>query len=66
MSKYILFCYCLLFNNLCKAQQSFINVPSGELTPVKNLFFQQQLNINELFQSNTTIDFGLGKGFECG
>ncbi|MEO6304690.1 MAG: hypothetical protein ABIP51_16130, partial [Bacteroidia bacterium] len=30
------------------------------------LFFQQQINFNELIQSNTTLDYGLGKGFEAG
>lgn len=48
------------------AQQNFINVPSGEATKGGKLFFQQQLNFNEIIQSNTTIDYGLGKGFEIG
>lgn len=48
------------------AQQNFINVPSSEVTKQHQLFFQQQLNFNELIQSNTTIDYGLGKGFEIG
>lgn len=49
-----------------KAQQNFINVPSAEVTLKHKLFFQQQLNFNELIQSNSTLDFGLGKGFEVG
>lgn len=48
------------------AQQNFINVPSGEITKTKKLFFQQQFNFNEIIQSNTTVDYGLGKGFELG
>lgn len=48
------------------AQQNFINVPSSEVTKSKKLFFQQQINFNELIQSNTTIDYGLGRGFEVG
>jgi hypothetical protein len=48
------------------SQQNFINVPSSELTKKHKLFFQQQINFNELIQSNTTLDFGLGKGFEIG
>lgn len=48
------------------SQQNYINVPSSEATTKHKLFFQQQLNFNEIIQSNTTLDFGLGKGFEIG
>jgi hypothetical protein len=48
------------------AQQNFINVVSGEATEKHKIFFQQQLNINEIIQANTTIDYGLGKGWEIG
>jgi hypothetical protein len=51
---------------VAQAQQNFINVPSSEATKKGKLFFQQQLNFNELLQSNTTLDLGLGKGFEAG
>ncbi len=58
----LLICCC----NYFYSQQNFINVPSSEVTKKHKLFFQQQININELIQSNTTLDFGLGKGFEVG
>lgn len=48
------------------SQQNFINVPSSEATTKHKLFFQQQINFNEIIQSNTTLDLGLGKGFEFG
>lgn len=48
------------------AQQNFINVPSAEVTTQKKLFFQQQVNINEIIQTNSTLAYGLGKGFEIG
>ncbi len=48
------------------SQQNFINVPSSEVTKKHKLFFQQQINFNELIQSNSTIDYGLGNGFEIG
>ncbi len=48
------------------AQQNFINVPSAEVTTKKKLFFQQQININEIIQTNSTLAYGLGKGFEIG
>jgi hypothetical protein len=49
-----------------KAQQNFINVPSSEVTTKGKLFFQQQVNFNEFIISNTTLDLGLGKGYEIG
>ncbi len=55
-----------LWSTLCFSQQNFINVPSAEVTKKNKLFFQQQININEIIQSNSTLDFGLGKGFEIG
>ncbi|MFN8116725.1 MAG: hypothetical protein U0W65_11475 [Bacteroidia bacterium] len=48
------------------SQQNFINVPSSEVTRKNKLFFQQQINFSEIIQSNTTLDLGLGKGFEIG
>lgn len=48
------------------AQQNYINVPSADVTKKNRLFFQQQLNFNELVQSNTTLDYGIGRGFEIG
>lgn len=56
----------MLVTGIAMAQQNFINVPSGEVTKAKKFFFQQQFNFNETIQSNTTIDFGLGHGFEIG
>ncbi len=57
----------ILFGSLAiNAQQNFINVPSAEVTPKHKLFFQQQINFNEIIQSNTTLDLGLGKNFEAG
>lgn len=56
----------LALASVCNAQQNFINVPSSEATKPRKLFFQQQINFNELIQSNTTLDYGLGRGFEIG
>jgi hypothetical protein len=48
-------------------QQNFFNVPSSEITPKGKLFFQEQLNVAERHQqSSTTVDLGLGHGFEAG
>lgn len=64
--KPILFIILSSFSVHLYAQQNFINVPSSEVTTKQKLFFQQQININEIVQSNTTFDYGLGKGFELG
>ena len=64
MSKVSCFLMLLLLSSMAVAQQNFINVPSGEATKAKGFFFQQQFNFNEIIQSNTTIDYGIGKGFE--
>lgn len=65
MKKYF-FLYFLFIFSFVYAQQNFINVPSSEVTIKHKVFFQQQLNFNELIQSNSTLDFGLGHGFEVG
>lgn len=66
MSRFFLLSLLLLAARILGAQQNFINVPSGEVTKEKKFFFQQQLNFNEIIQSNTTLDYGLGRGFEVG
>ena len=65
MKKTILL-FILIYGLKLFSQQNFINVPSSEVTSPKKLFFQQQLNFSQLIQSNTTLDYGLGKGFEVG
>lgn len=60
----VLLLLCHLSNGF--SQQNFINVPSSEITTKNKVFFQQQININELIQSNTTLDYGLGRNFEVG
>lgn len=50
-----------------RAQQNLFNVPSGQITRPGELFFQQQLNLSRpLGTSNTTLDVGLGHGWEAG
>jgi hypothetical protein len=64
--KQIVLLLLILKNINIYSQQNFINVPSAEVTLKHKLFFQQQVNFNELIQSNSTLDFGLGSGFEVG
>ncbi len=57
----------LLIISNCYCQQNFFNVPSSEITSKNNFFFQQQINVmNEGFQSNSTISYGVGKQYEIG
>ncbi len=56
----------LLLGHTTIAQQNFINVPSGVVTEKGNVFFQQQVNVNQLFQSNATAEIGLGRNTEVG
>ena len=56
----------LLGPAVAHAQQNLFNVPSAEITPKGALFFQQQLNVNKLTQTSTTIDYGFGNGYEAG
>ncbi len=56
-----------LFNALPSyAQQSLFNVPSVETTEKHKFFFQEQLDLFSNGISNTTIDYGLGEGWEAG
>lgn len=62
----ILLLFFVLLMNIGFAQQNFINVPSSELTDSHKVFFQQQINFSSFTQFNSTVDYGLGKGFEIG
>jgi hypothetical protein len=48
------------------AQQSLFNVPSVETTEKDKLFFQEQVNFFSKGIANTTLDYGLGNGWEMG
>jgi hypothetical protein len=61
----IIFQFIVAFSSF--AQQNFFNVPSSDLTQKHKLFFQQQFNFSQpVYQSNTTITFGLGHNLEVG
>lgn len=49
------------------AQQSFFNVPSSDITPQRNILFQQQVDLHaEEIRGTTTFTYGLGRGWEAG
>ncbi|EUJ10943.1 hypothetical protein Meth11DRAFT_1774 [Methylophilaceae bacterium 11] len=48
------------------AQQSLFNVPSVETTEKNKYFFQEQVDLFSKGVANTTLDYGLGQGWETG
>ncbi len=70
LQKRISFFFCIFISQLPltgKAQQNLFNVPTADITPENQFFFQQQFNIGaEVGNSNTTIDYGLGNNWEVG
>lgn len=55
-----------LIASQASAQQNFFNVPSGTITERHELFLQEQINLSRFGESNLTIDYGLGQGWEVG
>jgi hypothetical protein len=63
--------YCALFILLAKygsAQQNLFNIPSGDITPSKKLFYQHQLNFYDVddLESKSHLVYGLGRGWDAG
>ncbi len=49
------------------AQQNLFNIPSGDITPQKKLFYQHQLNFYENnFDTKSHLVYGIGKNFDIG
>lgn len=48
------------------AQQTIFNVPTGDIISHGQVFGQQQVDVNDEISSSTTLDYGLGKGWEVG
>jgi hypothetical protein len=62
----IAFAIVVAATEIARGQQNLFNVPSAEITPPAKLFFQQQVNFDHGAQSNTSIAYGMGDGFEVG
>lgn len=50
----------------CFAQLTFFNVSSSDITDMRRISVQQQLEIQDQIESSTTLTYGLGKGWEVG
>lgn len=56
-----------IFPNFLKAQQNLFNIPSGDITNTKKLFYQHQLNVySNKLESKAHLVYGLGKGWDAG
>ena len=62
----LLLSFGILNGSLAHAQQSLFNVPSVESTENDKFFFQEQLDLFSDGIANTTLDYGLGQGWETG
>lgn len=60
----LIICFC---SNFGFAQQNLFNIPSGDITNPKKIFYQHQLNLyaNKL-ESKAHFVYGLGKGWDAG
>ncbi len=68
MQKYIQTSFFLFISVVCSAQQNLFNIPSGDITPAKKLFYQQQFNFYQIdeLESKSHFVYGLGKGWDAG
>jgi hypothetical protein len=66
LSRYLLLTFLIFHNVSVFAQQSLFNVPSVETTEKDKVFFQEQINFLSTGIANTTLDYGLGNGWEMG
>ena len=65
--RFILFPILIFSTNYSIAQQNLFNIPSGDITNAKKIFYQHQLNTyqNKL-ESKAHFVYGLGKGWDAG
>lgn len=57
----------IFFCSLLNAQQNLFNIPSGDITNEKKIFYQHQLNVySDKLESKAHFVYGLGKGWDIG
>ncbi|MFN8438654.1 MAG: hypothetical protein U0V72_13625 [Cytophagales bacterium] len=67
MKTYLYFLSFLGFSFIANAQQNLFNIPSGDITPHKKLFYQHQFNVYDYkLESKSHLVYGLGKGWDAG
>ncbi len=70
ITKFRIFCF-FIFHftilNFTNAQQNLFNIPSGDITHTKKIFYQHQLNIYaDKLESKAHFVYGLGDGWDIG
>lgn len=65
---FLLFLFVIALGAGVKAQQNLFNITSGVITPKKEFFFQQQINIYDLntYAAKSHFVWGLGRDWELG
>lgn len=59
--------FTIFFPILSNAQQNLFNIPSGDITLNKKVFYQHQLNVyHDKIESKSHFVYGLGKGWDVG
>lgn len=66
--RFIFFCAIILAaDKTAYGQQNLFNIPSGDITNSKKLFYQHQLNLySSKLESKAHFVYGLGKGWDAG
>lgn len=63
----VIFIVCVLSGSYSVAQQNLFNIPSGDITNPRKIFYQHQLNIySDKLESKSHLVYGLGKGWDAG
>lgn len=66
-SGYLISILFVLFSSELLGQQNLFNIPSGDITASKKIFYQHQLNVyREKLESKAHFVYGLGKGWDAG
>ncbi|CAN5366883.1 hypothetical protein BH09BAC3_BH09BAC3_33460 [soil metagenome] len=56
-----------VFANTVYGQQNLFNIPSGDITNAKKIFYQHQFNLySDKLESKAHFIYGLGKGWDAG
>ena len=64
---YFYFAFSLLSIFSASGQQNLFNIPSGDITNTKKVFYQHQLNAySDKLESKAHFVYGLGKGWDAG
>ena len=65
--KFVILISFIFFSTKLFCQQNLFNIPSGDITDNKKVFYQHQFNLyNDKLESKSHFVYGLGKGWDVG